>query len=296
MNSNSLHKKNTDYFTSFLFIVPALTIFLLFFLSPVVVSGYYSFFRWNGIGEMSFIGLKNWVELMGDVVFWKSLSHNLQLLFTAVVVQFCLGLFLALFITLKKGKRINFLKTCYFIPFILSTVFVGLLWGYILAWDGMLNSILDQFHFGWLKRDWLGDPKISLHSSIIATCWRNYPFFMILFQAAIVGIPQTHFEVAQIEGVSKVQMLFFVIIPGIKHTFMNAVLLIILGSLKYFDIIFVMTLGGTNHSAELMATYMYKNAFENFRMGYGSTIAMAMFIFMIIIATIFQIFRKRRDI
>jgi len=296
MNSNSLLKKNIDNFTSFLFIVPALSVFLLFFLSPVIVSGYYSFFRWNGVGKMNFIGLRNWIELFGDVVFWKSLAHNFQLLFMAVIVQFSLGLFLALFITLKKGKGIDFLKISYFVPFILSTVFVGLLWGYIFAWDGMLNTFLDVLHLGGLKQDWLGDPKISLNSAIIATCWRNYPFFMILFQAAIVGIPQSHFEVAQIEGVSKIQMLFFVIIPGIKHTFMNAVLLIILGSLKYFDIIFVMTLGGTNHSAELMATYMYKSAFENLRMGYGSTIAMAMFLLMVIISIVFQIIRKRRDV
>jgi raffinose/stachyose/melibiose transport system permease protein len=133
---------------------------------------------------------------------------------------------------------------------------------------------------------WLGEPRLALWAVIGAICWQYIPYYMVLFAAALSGIPQELYEAAYIDGASKTQGFFLIALPLLKNTIRIACVLSLTGSLKYFDLLFVMTEGGPDHASELLATYMFKQAFTSFRMGYGSTIAVFMFLISFILAII----------
>jgi raffinose/stachyose/melibiose transport system permease protein len=146
-----------------------------------------------------------------------------------------------------------------------------------------------------LARDWLGDPGIALLSVVAVICWQFIPFYMILFLARLVSIPDELRDAAAIDGATGAQCFWRVELPLLRGILVTAMTLSLIGSLKYFDLIWVMTEGGPSHATELMATYMYKQAFASYRMGYGSTIAAAMFaIVMIAALTTIAAGRRRR--
>lgn len=281
--------------TVFFFLAPALFFFCMYILAPIPVSVYYSLFNWDGIGEKVFIGIKNWAELLKDPIFWHALKNNITLVIISIVIQIPMGIILALLLT-GSFRWVKLLKTIYVLPYLMSSVAIGLLWRYVYEPTfGLLNMFLEAIgKYHWIQ-DWLGDPDVVLYSVINAVNWQFIPFYMILFMAALVGIPNELYEAATIDGASSWKAFWRITLPLLFPTITNAAVLCLVGSLKYFDLIHVLSGGGPNHASELLATYMYKRSFQHFRMGYGSTVAVALFAIGFVLSILFLRFIRRRE-
>lgn len=280
-------KERHNLFVGLAFLAPALFFYLLYFVIPVPMSFFYSFFNWNGITkDMEFVGINNWVSLFQDGVFWQSVTNNFVLVIMSIIIQIPIGIILGALVSSKiKGARM--FKLLYFIPMTLSAVAIGLIWTFIYEPNfGVINTLLDSIGLSHLATGWLGDPGTAFGAVILTISWEYIPFYMILFAAAISSIPKELSEAAYIDGATETQSFFKITLPLIGNTIRTSCILCLTGSLKYFGLIFVMTEGGPSHSTELMATYMYKQSFTNFRMGYGSTIASFMFILSIVLTVI----------
>jgi raffinose/stachyose/melibiose transport system permease protein len=278
------------------FIGPALLVYLTYVIFPIFSTFYYSMFQWNGIQvEKTFILFDNYAKLTADSVFWKTVMNNLLLVFASIVTQLPLGLVMALLLFAPiKGMRL--FRTVYFLPLLMSTVALGILWTFI--YDptmGIINQILDAVGLSSWQQGWLGDTKTAFLAVTATICWQFTPFYMILFRAAITGIPEEIFESAKIDGCSGWKQFWYITLPLLKPTIVTSSVLSVIGSLKYFDLIFVMTEGGPNNSTELMATYMYKQAFAKFNMGYASTISFTMFVISLIVAVFILTADKNRQ-
>jgi len=289
--------KKHDFLSALLFVLPALLIYFFYFVYPIPTSAYYSLFRWNGISpHKNYLGFGNWIKLAQDEIFWKSFRNNLILVVASIAIQLPMGLALGLLVSSQlKGVRV--FKLLYFVPMMLSAVAIGITWKFIYEPSyGLLNAFLRIVGLGALTRGWLGEPSLALAAVIATICWQFIPFYMVIFAAALAGISQELIEAAYIDGASPSVTFFRITLPLLGNTIRMAAILSLTGSLKYFGLIYVMTEGGPNHATELLATYMYKQAFTNFSMGYGSTVAVFMFLISFVLTVIVLRLGKREAI
>jgi raffinose/stachyose/melibiose transport system permease protein len=265
--------------TAALFLLPAFVFLGAFILWPVVLSLQLSFYDWNGIAPTrSFVGFANWKALAADSVFWKALGNNLIVVALSIAIQLPVAMALAVLLH-RAGNRLKIFKVVYFFPMLMSTVAVGALFKAVYDLQfGAVTPLLRALGLAGIARDWLGDSRVALFSVIAVICWQFIPFYMILFLARLSSIPNELREAAAMDGATGSHYFWRVELPLMRGVIITAMTLSLIGSLKYFDLIWVMTEGGPAHATELMATYMYKEAFSSFRMGYGSTIATAMFL------------------
>ncbi|MFD2705865.1 carbohydrate ABC transporter permease [Salibacterium lacus] len=269
------------------FMAPALIIYGMYVIYAIGMTFYYSTFDWTGIdADLEFIGLQNYIELFRDMTFWQSLKNNTLLIAASLFTQIPLGLVMALLLfSPVKGMRL--FRTVYFMPFLMSTVAIGILFIYIYdANFGLVNQVLGSVGLESLQRGWLGNENTAIWAVIVTICWQFAPFYMILFRAAIVGIPEELYEAADIDGATGWKRFSSITLPLLKPIIVTSAILSIIGALKYFDLIYIMTGGGPNNATDLMATYMYDQTFTNFNMGYGSTISSMMFIIAFIVTVI----------
>ncbi|GAB2723362.1 carbohydrate ABC transporter permease [Paenibacillus thermoaerophilus] len=276
-------------------LLPALLLFVFFVIVPIFWSAYFGFFDWKGIGEMKFIGLANYAEALSDPLFYKAFKNNMIVVAASVFGQVPIALVLALVLT-KSTMFQRFIRASVFMPMVLSSVVIGIIWGYIYHPQiGILNFLLDSVGLGSLKQQWLSDPRISMYALMVPLIWNFIGPYMVMFIAALQSIsPEIH-DAARIDGVSPMRKLFSIEMPMIWDTIKVAVVLCISGSLKAFDLIYVMTGGGPAHSTELLATYMYNNTFNVFRYGYGSAVSTAIVIISLVLVAGSQYLMKRKD-
>ncbi|PWU67647.1 carbohydrate ABC transporter permease [Gracilibacillus dipsosauri] len=277
-------KKNKDTWAIIGFIAPAFIIYGVYVIYSIFMTFYYSTFNWTGIdANMVFIGLENYKQLFQDGVFWTSIQNNFLLVIASLLTQLPVGLIMALLL-FSPIKGIRLFRSVYFMPFLMSTVAIGILFIFIYEGNyGLLNSILGAIGLESLETAWIGKENTAIWAVIATVCWQFAPFYMILFRATIVGIPEELYEAADIDGASGWQRFKNITLPLLRPIIITSAILSVIGSLKYFDLIYVMTGGGPNNSTELMATYMYKQTFTNFNMGYGSSISFSMFIIAFIV-------------
>lgn len=278
---------------AFVFLIPAVLIMLIFIVYPIVDSFITSMYRWNGISaDRTFIGLENWKTLVKDTSFWKAFANNVMIMFLSLLFQVPFAMALATFLD-AGGKKTALFKTVWFLPYLMSSVAIGILFKYGLdANFGIIASISKAVGGGAI--DLLGNPKYALISVIGVVCWQFIPFYMVYYLAAYGNIPTDLYEAACIDGATRWQYFWHISLPLLKPTIVSGATLSIVGSLKYFDLIFVMTGGGPGTATELMSTYMYKTAFDAFQMGYGSTIACGMFVLITAIALLLVGFVNRK--
>ncbi len=259
------------------FLLPALIILFVFIAYPIVDSFRISLLEWNGISaDQSYIGLENWKSLATDLAFWHAFRNNLLVMALSLLIQLPIAMALATFLDIG-GKKLNFFKVVYFLPLLMSSVAVGFLFKYALSPNtGIITAISKAF--GGQAVDLLGNPKYAIYAVIGVICWQYIPFYMVYFLAAYSGLSYEIYEASIIDGATRSQYFWRIALPCMKGAIQSAAILSMVGSLKYFDLIHVMTGGGPGNATELMATYMYKNAFVTFKMGYGSTVASGMFI------------------
>ncbi len=258
----------------FIFVAPAFIIYFFMAFVPIIMSGYYSMLEWNGIGEKVFVGLRNFAELMKNDAFLISVRNSLILAVASVIGQLIPAMFFA--IVLSRGIRgEGFYRTVYFIPVLLSTVVIGQLFLKIYNADyGALNALLQAF--GLKGQDWLGNTKIVLAASFFPIIWQYIGYHMLILYTGIKGVPAEIYEAARIDGATETQIAFRITMPLIKSTIKVSMTFAIIGSLKLFDLVWVLTKGGPLHASEVPSTLMYNTIFT--RMEYGSGSAIAIFI------------------
>ncbi|EFM12381.1 binding-protein-dependent transport systems inner membrane component [Paenibacillus curdlanolyticus YK9] len=264
-----------------LYVLPAFMLILALIYIPIVLTGYYGLMRWDGIGAMAFIGLDNYSRLVQDADFWQSAYHSFLLaLFSAASL---IG-YLAIALVLSGDvKGANLLRKIYLVPMLLSSVAIAQLWLKIYhPTSGVLNSFLTSIG-GSGSVEWLSNTKIVLLAIFIPIIWQYAGFYILIYYAALKNIPSSLIEAARIDGANPWQIAFRVKIPLIANVAKVTVVLAIVGSLKYFDLIYVMTDGGPNGASEVMASYMYHQAFRSFDFGYGSAIGFFLLLICLVI-------------
>ena len=261
-----------------LFLAPALILIGIYIIWPIIMSFDLSMFEWDGVSPQKiYVGLKNWKDLLQDSIFWHAFLNNVKFIFLSIIIEMPIAILLAVLLD-RGGKKFDVFKSLFYLPMLMSSVAIGVLFKYIYDPSfGLLSGILSFLHLDFLNQDWLGDPKVAFYSVVAVICWQYIPFYMIFFIAALSNIPHELYEAAKIDGATQGQYFWRIELPLLSPSIKTACILSLIGSLKYFDLIYVMTEGGPSNATELMATYMYKNAFASFKMGYGSTIASAMF-------------------
>lgn len=280
--------------TIILFILPALLLFLGILVAPIFASAYYSFFDWNGFGKKTFIGLENYRELFtsNSIGFIKALGNSFLLALLSVGIQLPLSLGLALLLGKgRKGER-AFLSI-YFIPVLISTVVIGQLWLKIYNPSyGILNVILKAVGLENWTKIWLGDVKTALWASFVPILWQYVGYHMLLMYAGIKSVPTEYREAAMIDGATEGQVNRYIVLPYIKPILKISTIFAVTGSLKSFDLIYVLTNGGPLHATEVPSTLMINMLFLRNRYGMGSTIAFLLiilcFAFALIIGFIFR--------
>lgn len=288
---------NERTLTIVLFLLPTFAFLALFVVWPILNTLQLSFYRWNGIDpNREFTGLTNWSRLLADAVFWKALGNNLIVVGLSIAIQLPIAMLLAVMLERSKTVLSKFFKTVYFFPMLMSSVAVGILFKYIYDPSfGLVNETFRRLGLDAFAQSWLGDSRFALLAIILVICWQFIPFYMILFYAALNTVPGELKDAAQIDGADDSRYYRYIAVPLVMGTVRTAVILSLIGSLKYFDLVWVMTEGGPNNASELMATYMYKKAFPSFEVGYGSTVAFAMFVFVLLVSLVAQTLSRRAD-
>jgi raffinose/stachyose/melibiose transport system permease protein len=280
-----------------LFLLPAAALYILLVIYPVIQAAYFGFYKWNGLGPATdFVGLENYIRILSDDIFLGAISHNLTLIALSLVTQLPLALGCALLVGRALRGRSIF-RMIYFLPFVLSEVVTGLIWSFIYhPRAGLLNWILSVILPGWVPPSWLGTPNaLVLGAIFVVITWKYFGYHMILYVAGLQNIPSEVEEAAQIDGASGWQVIRYVIIPLLGPTIRLTVYLSVLGSLQIFDLIWVMTQGGPANVSNTMATYMYQFGFLRSQLGYGSSIAVIMFVICFGFSLFYQQRVMRRD-
>lgn len=269
------------------FLAPAVALLAIFLLYPLFKSFRLSLVEWNGLGSAArFVGLENWRTLAHDPLFWSAARNNLLLAAFSVLIQLPVATVLAVVLD-AAGRGSRLLKTLYFLPLLMSSVALGVVFKDIYDPNfGPLNAMLSAVGLDALAQDWLGDTHFALGSVIAVVCWQNIPFYMVLFMAGLASFPPEIGEAARLDGAGPVRIFWSLKLPHLRGTFRTAVLLAVVGSLRYFDLIYIMTGGGPDGASELMATYMYRTVFSSFQLGYGSTVASGMFLVVALVAAL----------
>jgi raffinose/stachyose/melibiose transport system permease protein len=239
--------------------------------------------EWDGFTEMKFVGLQNFKELFQDALFWNSAKNNIFVVVASVLGQIPIALFIALLLN-RKLKGVKIFRTIGFMPVVLSTVVVSLTWNLIYnTKDGMINQLLRAVGLDSLAHNWLGDTKYAMISVCVTVVWQFIGLYLIIFLAALQNVPEEVLEAAKMDGASEWLTTWKITVPMIWDTIIVAVILCISGSLRTFDLIYVMTHGGPSHSTDVMALYMFNETFTNLHYGYGSAVSVVIFFFSLIL-------------
>ncbi|OPJ54720.1 carbohydrate ABC transporter permease [Clostridium oryzae] len=276
-------------------LAPALIVYAMFVIIPIFRSFYYGFTNWNGFGTAKLVGFQNFKAILKDSYFWMSFKNNILVVIASILGQIPIALILAIILS-RRIRGVKFFRTIYFMPMVVSTVVVALLWSNIYnSQIGILNNLLNAVGLKKLALNWLGNPKIAIFSACIPIIWQYVGLYLIIFLAAIQNISESIFEAAEIDGATEIQKFKSITFPMLWNTVKVAVVLCIAGSMKTFDLIYVMTNGGPARSTEVMAIYMYNKTFTVYQYGYGSAVSTVIFIISLLFILLSQKLMKRND-
>ena len=277
-----------------LFLLPALFLFIGVLIAPIVMSTVYSFTEWNGFATPEFIGLKNYVELFTSksINIRRALGNAMLLALFSCIIQLPFALWLALKLA-RPIKGRTALLSVYFMPVLISTVVIGQLWLKIYNPDyGILNVFLRAVGLGKWAKIWLGTKETALGAVFVPTLWQYVGYHMLLLYAGVKSVPPQLREAAMLDGATDSQIDRFIVLPYIKPIIRISVIFAVTGSLKSFDLIYVLTNGGPLHSTEVPSTLMINMLFLRNRYGMGSTIAVLLIIlcfgFALLISAVFR--------
>jgi raffinose/stachyose/melibiose transport system permease protein len=276
-----------------LFVVPAMALYITFYLLPLFSSLRYSVTSWNGINEATFNGIDNFLRAFEDPKFWIALKNNLYFVLFSLFVQIPVIVSFAILVSgVKRG--LNFYKVAVFLPSILSTAAVAIIWQFVYQPDaGLLNQIFRSVGLKAYTTAWLGNEHTAFWSILMTNAWQWTGFYIVLLLAAIFAVSKEVLEAATIDGAAGLRKAWLITIPLIRPVIVVVMLLSITGAMKALDIVLIMTNGGPYGSTEVMGTYMYKQAYRGSDFGYANTVAIIIFFFTAILSLIFHLISRQ---
>lgn len=270
--------------TPYLYVVPALTLFVLLVLWPFVHGAWLSLFDWDGVSDPVWVGLNNYLRLAADKVAIESFVHSLVLVAFFVTLPLMLGLVLAsAIVTLRIRGQVVF-RTIIFLPQVLSLVVVGVTWNWVLARDGPVNQLLGAVGLDAFQRTWLGDFTWALPSVGVIGSWALTGLYTVLFVAAMQQISPSLYDACRVDGGGRFRELLSVTIPGVKGQIAIATTISIVTALRYFDIVFVTTRGGPGTSTFVPGYLLYQRAFVSG--DFGSSFAIGVILFLLVVGVV----------
>ena len=285
----ALHSKKAVCF----FVLPGLILFILIVAVPIVQSADYSLLKWNGISEGRFIGLQNYIDMLKDPIFHLSLKNSLMLAAASVLIQMPISMILALL--LANGVRgENFFRNAFFIPVIISSTVIANLWMKIYHPSyGLLNVMFEWLGHPEWKQNWLGSVGTVILACFIPMIWKDIGYNMLLFYSSAKSISADIIEAARVDGASKLQISTKIILPMILPMVEAVTIFCIIGSLKSFDMIFILTGGGPVHSSSVLSLMMYSEIFTNNHYGYASAISISIIFICLFFTFLAQVVFKK---
>ena len=275
---------------------PALIVYLTFVLLPVFLAAYYSFFNWNGLGPMDrFIGFDNYARVLTDAKFHQAVGNTFFVLILSLLIQGPLAISIALLFNRKMYLR-SALRLLIFVPYVLSEITAGLAWSLILQPDGALAGYLDDLGLSDLKALWLADTDLVMWTMFGILTWKYLGFAIILMLAGLQGVPEELSEAAALDGANWWQVQRHVTLPLLGPTIRIWAFLSIIGSLQLFDMVWITTGGGPANASATMATYMVQFGLNRTQVGFGSAVAVVIFVISLAVALLYQRFALRRDL
>lgn len=279
-----------------IFLAPALLVYAAFTAYPVFRTFYNSFHRVEDISSAEYVGFANFIELAADETFWTAMSNTMIWSLVAPLLDVATGLLLAL--CLYAGVPFaRFFRIAWFTPVLLSYVVVAIMWMWIYNYDwGVANIVLRALGLEKLTTSWIGDPRFALGSVIVTHAWKWAGFNMVVCLAALHSLPREVLEAAELDNCGWWRKLVFIIVPMLRPTLLNLLVLAFIGKMKVFDLVWIMTQGGPLWATETVSTYVYKRAFNwnTFDLGYPSAIAVVWFVVVLaFVAGLTWLFRQR---
>jgi ABC-type sugar transport system permease subunit len=289
-------------FVAYLFILPAYAFFLAFIAVPFFRALGISLTQWAGYDTPHYIGLRNFENLLDDRIFWIALRQTFKFTAATTILQTIIPLLVAVLIN-NNWRGSTFFRTVLFIPVIISFVVSGLLWRMIYdANFGILNSFLKDIGLGQYAKAWLALPDTAMPAIVVVSLWQSLGFYMLIFFAGLQSIPTELYESASLDGANSAQKLLYITVPMLWPVTTVVIIVNVIGGIKVFDIIYIMTTGGPNHATEVLGTYLYVTAFGatgggSPSMGYAAAIGVVILILAMIGTIIsFRLTKERTDV
>jgi raffinose/stachyose/melibiose transport system permease protein len=288
-------QKSRGLLLIWLFVAPALIVYITFVLVPVALAAVYSFFNWNGLGALDrFIGFDNYVRALSDPIFIGAMTNNFLIVVLSLLIQGPLAIGIALLLNRPlRGRAL--IRTLVFVPYVLSEVVAGLAFRLMLPPGGPLDSFLTSLGWSGEKPLWLADPDVAFWTLFAVITWKYLGFAIILMLAGLQGVPEELSEAAAIDGASWWQTQRHITLPLLGPTIRIWAFLSMIGSLQLFDMVWILTGGGPLNATETMATYMVEYGNGRSQIGYGSAVAVILFVVSLVIALLYQRYVLRRD-
>lgn len=278
MTTRIQRRRRPINWTPYIFLAFPLLLFMSWVIGPMLYSFYLSLTNWDGVSAPRFIGLRNYSRLFDDPVFYTALFNNLKWLVSFITVPVIGGLALAMVLNsaIPGGRAI---KAAFYSPYILAPVVVGLIFGWIYhPAGGLLNTALEYLGLGFLASGWLSVPWLATWCIIAAAIWRQVGYVMTLYLAGLQGVDPSLIDASHVDGCTGWQTFRHVILPLLNPVTVVVVVISVIDSLRSFDLVFIMTRGGPGNASTVLANFMYIEAFNNYKMGYGAAIAVMLFL------------------
>jgi raffinose/stachyose/melibiose transport system permease protein len=276
-------------------LAPALVLFIGFVFVPIIISAWYSLYNWSGYGPLTdFTGLQNYTGVLTGPVFRQSLLHNVIIAVLSVLIQLPISISLALLLN-RRMRGQGALRLAVFTPYVLSEATTAVLWLLLLQPNGFADRLLQAAGLGGLVYQWLASTNLVLATLFVVITWKYIGFGIVLLLAGLQGIPAELREAAAVDGASPWQVTRRITLPLLGPTVRIWIFLSVIGSLQLFDIVWIMTQGGPATSSSTAITYLFQNGIARYQFGYGSAVAVVLFVISFIFALAYQRFALRRD-
>ena len=276
----------------FLLIPFAFEVFWVFW--PAMNSFSLSLTQWNGIGPAEPVGFQNYVDLANDPIFRTALRNNVIWVIGFGGLSVLGGLLLAVLLN-RPGRGIGVYRSAIYLPMVFSLAVTGLFWRVLYQPEGLVNASLGALGLGDLQRQWLADPKVALYAVLVAAVWRQVGYIMVLYLAGLKGVDPSLEEAAAVDGASRWQRFWQIVMPQLRGVNTVVFAVTVIDSLRTFDIVWAMTRGGPYNSTQLLSTYMFQQGFTLVNLGYGSAIAVVIFLLAIMFIITYLVRAARED-
>jgi multiple sugar transport system permease protein len=275
------------------FLAPCLLGLIIFTYLPVIASLGLSFSYWNLLGVPRWVGLENYATVLHDPLFWKSFGTTCGFVLISGVIELVISLMLAVWLN-RAVRGQAFFRMAYFLPYITPMVSVSLVWGWLYDPSyGLINWALQQAHLIGKPIPWLYDPKTALWAVIILRVWKDIGYNMLIFLAGLQAVSPSLYESAHLDGAGSWRMFWRITLPMITPTLFFVGIMTLINGFQTFDSVYLLTQGGPEHSTELLVYWMFKNAFEFYKIGPASAIAYILFVVILLLTVIQWQLRKR---